>query len=116
MSTGPLPGVPVRIRLRHKLNPSRFPRMTPLMAAIVGYLLDIRVGFPSIVEIAVTSDGFVLARSEDEVGANHFIGNYGDLIRNWFTLLDLAGLTPIEQLEADALFAAKIGYFGRTTT
>ena len=116
MSTVPLPEVPIKIRLKHKLNPSRFPRMTPLMAAIVAYLLDIRGWYPAIAEIVVTSDGFVLSRSEDEVGANQFIGNYGDLIRNWFTLLDLAGLTPIEQLEADALFAAKIGYFGRTTT
>jgi hypothetical protein len=115
MSTIPLREVLVTIRLTHKLNPSRFPHMTPLMAAIVGHLLDLRVGNPSIVEIVVTSDGFVLARVEGEVGANHFIGNYGDLLRNWFTLLDFAGLTPMEQLEAEALFAAKVGYFGRTT-
>ena len=113
MNTVPLPEVPVRIRLRHKLNPNRFPRMTPVMAAIVGYLLDLPVG--NIAEIVVTSDGFVLARVEGEVGANHFIGNYDDLLRNWFGLLDAAGLTTIEQLEAEALFAAKIGYFARTT-
>ena len=106
--------VPVRTRLTYKLNPSRFPRMTSLMAAIVGHLLDVPVGNPSIAEIIVTSDGFVLARTEGEAGANHFIGNYSDLIRNWFGLLDSAGLTAIERVEADFLFAAKIGYFGQT--
>ena len=115
MSRIPLPEVPVSIRLKYKLNPTRFPRITPLMAAIIGHLLDLPVGNPSIAEIVVTSDGFVLTRVEGEVGANHFIGNYDDLVRNWFGLLDAAGLTAIEQLEAESLFAAKIGYFGRTT-
>jgi len=62
----------------------------------------------------VTSDGFVLGTTD--VGTNHFIGNYGDLIRNWSGLLAVAGLTTTERFEAEALFAAKIGYFGRTTT
>ena len=89
--------------------------MTPLMAAIVGYLLDLRIGHPAIGEIVVTTDGFVLARAEEEAGANHFIGNYSDLIRNWFGLLNVAGLTIIERVEAEAIFAAKVGYFGPTS-
>jgi hypothetical protein len=107
--------VPVRTSLTSKLNPLRFPRITPLMAAIVGHLLDIFVVNPPIAEIVVTSDGFVLARAYGETGANHFIGNYDDLIRNWYGLLDAAGLTMFERGEADLLFAAKIGYFGRTS-
>ena len=115
MSTVPLPEIPVRIRLRHKLNPNRFPRMTPVMAAIVGHLLDLRLGTLPILEMVVTSDGFVLARAEGEVGANHFLCDYGDLMRNWFGLLNAAGLTTIERMEAEMLFAVKVGYFGQTT-
>ena len=112
MRTVPLPEIPVSIRLKHKLSPICFPNMTPLMAAIVGHLLDLRIGHPAIEEIVVTSDGFVLARAEKEAGANHFIGNYGDLIRNWFGLLDVAGLTVIQRVEAAAILAANVGYFG----
>jgi hypothetical protein len=43
----------------------------------------------------VTSDGFVVGRTD--AGANHFIGNYGDLIRNWSNLLAIAGLTATER-------------------
>jgi hypothetical protein len=106
--------VPLKTSLICKLNPSRFPRMTSVMAAIVGHLLHAPLGEPRIVEIVVTSDFFVLGRTDDP--ANHFIGNYGDLIRNWSGLLAVAGLTTTERFEAEALFAAKIGYLGRTTT
>ena len=106
--------VPVRTRLTYKLNPSRFPHMSSVMAAIIGHLLDAPVGNPAIAEIVVTSDGFVLARAEGEAGATHFIGNYSDLIRNWFALLDTAGLTTTERIEADFLFAGKVGFFGQT--
>jgi len=88
--------------------------MTPIMGAIVAYLLEIPLSQPAIAEIVVTSDGFVLARAEGEAGANHFIGNYVDLIRNFYGLLAVAGLTTVERGEAECLFAAKIGYFGRT--
>lgn len=107
--------VPLKNRLFNKLNPNRFPRMSSLMAAIVGHVLDAAFTQPSIAEIVVTSDGFVLARAEGHAGADHFIGTYADLLRNWFALLRVAGLTPTERLEAESLFAAKIGYFGRTT-
>ena len=116
MNTPLLSEVPVWNRLLFKLNPSRFPGMSRLMAAIVDHLLDASLCNPPIAEIVVTSDGFVLARTEGDSGANHFIGNYSDLIRNWCSLLAVAGLTTIERFEAEALFAEKIGYFGRTTT
>lgn len=99
--------------LVQKLNPKRFPRMSELMAAVVGFVLDTRFSQPSIAEIVVTSDGFLLARAEDEVGANHFIGSHADLTRNWLALIAVAGLTTSEWIEATALFAAKIGYSGR---
>jgi hypothetical protein len=113
MNTPQLLEVPLKTRLFCKLNPSRFPRMSGVMAAIVGHLLDAPLGDPRIVEIAVTSDGLVLGRTD--AGLDHFIGNYGDLIRNWSALLSVAGLTATERFEADVLFAEKIGYFGATT-
>jgi hypothetical protein len=83
------------------------------MAAVLEFLLDAKLSSPSIAEIVITSDGFVLARGDDEVGANHLIGNYVDLLRNWLTLIVVAGLTARERCAAEALFAEKIGYFGR---
>jgi hypothetical protein len=110
-----LPEVSVRARLNHKLSPNRFPLMSGLMAAIVGHVLGVVFVSPCIAEIVVTADGFVLARNEGDCGANNFIGNYTDLLRNWTGMLSAAGLTTIERMEAESLFAAKIGYFGRTS-
>jgi hypothetical protein len=45
------------------------------MAAIVGYILDERFSEPAISELVVTSDGFVLAQTEGEVGANEMLGS-----------------------------------------
>jgi hypothetical protein len=98
--------------LVQKLRPSRFPGMSGVMAAIVGFVLGARFCDPSIAEIAVTSDGRVLARAEGEHGANRFIGNYVDLLRNWLSLVAAAGLSQREFIEAQSLFAAKIGFFG----
>ena len=111
MNTTPLNGAPVSNRLFHKLNPSRFPRMTSFMAAMVGYLLDIRFVNPAIEEVAITSDGFVLVRAEGET-RTIFAGEFSDFVRNWDSLLTAAGLNTAERIEAESLFAAKIGYYG----
>ena len=86
--------------LAQKLHPNRFPGMSGLMAAIVGFVLDRRFSKTAITEIIVTSDGFLLARAEGEVGAHHFIGSHADLTRNWLALLAAAGLTTHEWIEA----------------
>ena len=108
-------GISARDRLLHKLHPSRFPMMSGVMAAIVGFLLDEPFVNPPISDIVVTSDGFLLARTEGESCANVFIGSYLDLVRNWLSLLAVACLSADETVEAQVLFAAKIGYFGPTT-
>jgi hypothetical protein len=100
-------------QLAEKLHPKRFPKMSGQMAAIVAFLIDAQVTRPTIVELVVTSDGFVLAGVDDDLGTNHFIGTYSDLIRNWCALIAVAGLTTSERIAAEALFAGKIGYFGR---
>lgn len=48
--------------------------MSRKMVAVVGYILEERLSDPAISELVVTSDGFVLAQSEGEVGANEMIG------------------------------------------
>jgi hypothetical protein len=98
--------------LIRKLHPTRFPRMTERMAAIVGFLLDETFTTPAITELIVTSDHFVLAQADGEIGANRFIGTYADLLRNWLDLVCGAGLTTAERIEADARFAARIGFYG----
>ena len=95
--------------LHAKLHPTRFPRMSPLMSAIIGFVLGLPLGDPPIAEIIILHDGAVLARPEGVV-KTQVIGCYGDLIRNWQPLLACAGLTKFERIEADCLFAVKIGY------
>jgi hypothetical protein len=84
--------------------------MSGLMSAVLGHLLDAEFIQPAIIEIAVASDGFVIGSVEGESKAV-FIGGYADLLRNWLGLLDAARLTTAERIEAEALFAGKIGYY-----
>ena len=98
--------------LVQKLKPSRFPGMSGVMAAMVGYVLGARFVDPCIAEIVVTSDGFVLARADGEPSAKPFIGRYDDLLKNWLSLVATARLNQREFMEAQCLFAARVGFFG----
>lgn len=104
--------IQTRVRLQQKLNPRHFPQMSPVMGALVGYLVDAEYFEPSISEMTVTTDGFVLARVGHEPTFGHYIGPYDDVVRNWVALLSMAGLTPEERAYADAMFAERIGYYG----
>ena len=77
--------------LVQKLDPINFPKMSGVMAAVLG---------------------FVLARAEGDVRAPHYLGRYADLARSWSRLISSAGLTLAERIEAECLFASQIGYFG----
>jgi hypothetical protein len=88
--------VAVKEVLVSKLKPDRFTAMSAKMAAVVGYILDERFSDPAISELVVTSDGFVLAQAEGEVGANEMIGTEADLNRNLLDLIMAAGLTGEE--------------------
>ena len=91
-----------------KLRPDRFSAMSGKMAAIVGYILGERFSDPAISELVVTSDGFVLAQSEGEVGANDLIGEETDLNRNLLSLIQAAGLTDDEVREFGRLQRERI--------
>jgi hypothetical protein len=96
------------INLREKLNPARFTAMSPRMAACVGFLIEENFTEPAIVSLVVTSDGFVLAMHEGDIGYNAFIGSESDLKRNWENLLEAADLTGEERDEAFRLFHLKV--------
>src|SRR6266508_3502248 len=91
-----------------KLRPGRFTAMSGKMAAIVGYILNEPFSDPAISELVVTSDGFVLAQREGEVGANDLIGEEADLNRNLLTLIQAAGLTDDEVREFGRLQRERI--------
>jgi hypothetical protein len=91
-----------------KLRPARFTAMSGKMAAVVGYILEERFSDPAISELVVTSDGFVLAQREGEVGANEMIGEEADLNRNLLALIEAAGLTDDEVREFGRLQRERI--------
>ena len=70
-----------------KLHPQRFPNMSGKMAAIVGCILGKDWTEPTIAELVVTSDGYVLARNSGHIGFDAIIGLATDLQRNWDNLL-----------------------------
>jgi hypothetical protein len=67
------------------------------------YILDERFSEPAISELVVTSDGFVLAQAEGEVGANEILGTEVDLNRDLLDLIAAAGLTAEEIHESGKL-------------
>jgi hypothetical protein len=96
-----------------KLRPDRFSAMSGKMAAIVGYILSEPFSEPAISELVVTSDGFVLAQREGEVGANDLIGSEADLNRNLLDLITAAGLTSEEIHAFGVLQRQQIGRYRR---
>ena len=94
--------------LKIKLKPTRFSEMSPLMAAIVGYVLGESYTTPEISEITVgESDNLVYIRKAGAIGFDG-IQSLEDLRDNWNRLLDAAGLTPEERKEAVALFYSRV--------
>ena len=96
---------------KEKLHPERFQGMSPKMAAIVGYVCDEKFTNPAITELVITSDGFLLATHEGDIGCNDMLGGESDLKRNWHNLLDAAGLTPEERQEAESAYQDRIHSF-----
>jgi hypothetical protein len=103
----------IKTRLFNKLHPENFSQMTGKMAAVIGFLLDVRFVRTTITAITVTHDGCLLADT-DEPCCGRFLGHYRDLVRNWHSLLQAANLNPDEWMLAECLFASKIGYFDKT--
>ncbi len=94
--------------LAQKLHPDRFTEMSPLMAAIVGYVLGQKLTTPQIEELAVSeAENLVYIRPEGSTGFDG-VESLEDLRRNWNRLLDAAGLTDDERREAVRLFHERV--------
>ena len=94
--------------LSRKLRPSRFPGMSPFMAAVVGYVLGENFSDPEIAEIKVSeTENLVYVR---QAGSARFEGlqSLVDMRNNWNRLIDVAGLTSDERTEAVRLFMVRV--------
>lgn len=100
--------------LVRKLNPSRFPGLSPLLAALIGFVLGAEFLPPRIVAVEITASGTVLAQVDGDAVERHVLGRYSDVLRSWLRLISRAGLTPREFVEVHYLFAEKVGFLGPT--
>jgi hypothetical protein len=95
--------------LKQKLDPRRFPNMSPFMMAMLGYVLGEHYTTPEIDEITVSErENLVYIRAVGDAGFGD-IQSLDDLRNNWNRVMDVAGLTPEERSEAVRLFKAKVG-------
>jgi len=94
--------------LREKLKPHLVEGFSPLMWGIAGALLQERITSPHIESLYCTSDNFVLAELEGDVGANQFIGALSELVANWGKLIEAANLTTEEEVEAKELLHKRL--------
>lgn len=111
--TGNIVCVIDRDALVAKLRPDRFTAMSGRMAAVVGYILDEPLSEPTINELVVTSDGFVLAERSGDVGANELLGTEEDLNRNLMSLIEAAELSDEEIEEFGRLQRERIRRYRR---
>ena len=94
--------------LKKKLNPARFPGMSPFMAAITGYVLGESFTDPEIAELTVSeAENLVYVRKVGGVGFDG-MQSLEDLRNNWNRLIDVAGLTAEERREAVRLFNTRV--------
>lgn len=94
--------------LSDKLHPTRFSEMSPLMAAIVGYVIGKSFTEPTIAELTVSEqENLVYIRQEGAAGFEG-VQSLEDLRNNWNRLLDAAELTADERTEAVTLFNARV--------
>jgi hypothetical protein len=102
--------------LTEKLHPARFSEMSPLMAAIVGYVLGESFTEPTIAELTVSElENLVYIRQEGALGFEG-LQSLDDLRNNWNRLMDAADLTAEERVEAVRLFNANVRKMPGTET
>ena len=86
--------------------------MTSVVAALVGFVIGAQFCDPGIEEIIVTADGSALVRTSGERAANHLLGSYPEGLRSWVRVVAAAGHSQREFIEAQSLFASRVGFFG----
>jgi hypothetical protein len=86
---------------KDKLDPRRFPHMSPRMAAFVGFITGRNYVSPAIGALAMASDGHLLVYAEGDSGCTAHSGpHYEALLDYWDNLLTYAGLTEREKKTA----------------
>jgi hypothetical protein len=95
--------------LAERLNPARFPSMSPQMAAILGFLFEQAYTTPQLIELVVTPDGHVLGRAEDAAGPLAYLAAEADLRANLRRLGIAAGLSEVEWEEYAECVRERIG-------
>ncbi len=94
--------------LTEKLHPTRFTAMSGKMSAILSYVLSQSWTDPGIQELHITSDGFLMARTDGDIGCNDFIGALADWDANLVRLFEVAEVTPEEQQEFAGLWRQRV--------
>lgn len=100
--------------LVRKLNPKRFPGISPTLAALTGFVLGAAFFTPYIRAVVITDGGIVLARVDGTTDESRVLGSYSSILRHWTCLISRAGLTPHEFMEVHELFAERVGFLGTT--
>ncbi|MCF7992135.1 MAG: hypothetical protein K9M02_16980 [Thiohalocapsa sp.] len=97
--------------LRTKLHPSRFPKMTPQLGAVMGFLLGEALTEPAISALSVTPDGHVIALPVGADGIEHaiYIGSVADLRANLRRLGMAAGLDDAQWAAFEGLVRERVG-------
>lgn len=98
--------------LQAKLHPCNFRIISGKMVAIVAYILGAEFADPPIVGVTIDENGLVLARTARHRDHTDMIGSHADLERSWHSLLDAARLTSQERMDAEVLYATRIGFCG----
>jgi len=79
--------------------------MSDKMTAFLSFLLQEDWTKPRILDMNITSDGFVMAFTDQE---DSLFSSASDLERNWSDLLEIAGLTDEEMAEAKQLYKSRV--------
>ncbi len=78
--------------LGHKLDPARYPNMSPQMVAIVGYLFERAYTTPALAELTVTPDGHLYCKTLMDTNLEHRLricyptGFHGEVARDQIDL------------------------------
>jgi hypothetical protein len=96
-------------------HPTRL-RVSPLFQAVLAFLLDQQWTSPAIAEIILTSDGHLLVRHEDEIGASFFPGSREDLRDNIRGVSQVLGATRAQELWLLERVESKLTKFARESS
>lgn len=89
--------------------PAEFSACSPVFLAVLGCLARVAATHPVITELAVSSEGWLLAKHEGDLGFNHALGlPRAGLLTNLTGLCDALGMNEAERKELfDAVPAEK---------